>query len=32
MWEVIEEVEKRGEKEIGVENIVNFQNIPGHAS
>lgn len=32
MWEVIEEVEKRGEKEIGVENIANLQNIPGHAS
>ena len=32
MWEVTEEVEKRGEKEIGVEAIVNLQNIPGHAS
>lgn len=31
MWEVIEEVEQRGEKEIGVEDIVNVQKIPGHA-
>ena len=31
MWEVIEEVEKRGEKEIGVEDIVNLQNLPSHA-
>jgi molybdopterin-containing oxidoreductase family membrane subunit len=32
MWEVTEEVEKRGEKEIGVENIITLQNIPTHAS
>lgn len=31
MWEVIEEVEKSGEKEIGVEDIVNLQNIHSHA-
>jgi Ni/Fe-hydrogenase subunit HybB-like protein len=31
MWEVTEEIEKRGEKEIGVEDILNPQIITGHA-
>jgi molybdopterin-containing oxidoreductase family membrane subunit len=32
MWEVTEEVEKRGEKEIGIEEFSNFKNLPGHES
>lgn len=32
MWEVIEGVEKRKEKEMGVEEFSNFKNLPGHAN
>ena len=32
MWEVIEGVEKSGEKEVGVEDLSNIQIIQGHAS